>query len=79
MGQSEKMRNVSPHEDTNEYLRTIKGTISIAQLKQWASEALPHDSALRQVLLYENDSISTNEFLIKISIWCKLCDLEDQR
>ncbi|TFH14170.1 hypothetical protein E4H04_10685 [Candidatus Bathyarchaeota archaeon] len=79
MGQSEKIRNVSPHEDRNDYLRVKNGIISITQLKQWARETLPHGSVLSQVLLHQNDSVSTEEFLIKIPIWLKLCDLEGRR
>jgi hypothetical protein len=79
MGPNEKFRNASPHVDTNEYIRIKQGNINIAQLKQWASETLPHESALRQVLLHENDSVGTEEYLIKIPIWLKLCDLEGHR
>ena len=78
MGHNEKISKAFPIEETNT-LRVKNGVICIVQVKQWARETLSSGSALFQVLLHENDSISTEEFLIKIPIWLKLCDLEDQR
>ena len=53
--------------------------LEIKRLKEWSISHLPPSSTLRNVLLHEKDSISIEEFLIKIPIWLQLFDLESQR
>ncbi len=65
MGQSEKMRDASPQEEMTDPLKVIKGTINLVQLKLWAKKNLAPGSALKQVILLEDDSINTDDFLIK--------------
>ena len=47
-------------------------TIRIARLKQVASDNLPKDSPLREVLLVDNDQLQVNDFLSRIPLWLRL-------
>jgi hypothetical protein len=50
--------------------------LDIRPLKQFALQNLPLDSPLRTILLSELDSVSSEEFLVKLSMWQKLLKFE---
>ena len=54
------------------------GRVNVTILKRWANQTLAPSSTLREILLEENETMSVEEFLIKISTWLKLAHLEDQ-
>jgi len=53
--------------------------LDIRLLKQFAAERLPTESALRQVLLVEEDKIPISEFVCKSSLWLKLLKRGERR
>jgi hypothetical protein len=50
----------------------------LRQIKQLASEKLPKDWPLREVLLQEKEEISPEEFLAKLQIWLTLLRFEGE-
>jgi len=52
--------------------------LNIKALKTFAIEKLPKSSTLRDILLSEPDQIPQTEFLIKLDIWTRLFNLEEQ-
>ena len=49
--------------------------IDISELKDFAERNLPSGNPLREVLICEKSTLSALEFLAKLPIWLKLCDL----
>lgn len=60
-------------------LKTSGLNVDVRSLKLWVSANLPYGSHLREVLLVEEDFLPTEEFLVKIKAWLKLCDLESDQ
>ena len=50
--------------------------LNIKILKQWATDTLPYSYYLREVLMMEPDTLSIEEYLVKIPLWLKLYDLD---
>jgi hypothetical protein len=50
--------------------------IDIRTLKGFAVRRLPRGSALRELLLIENDRLTVTEFLDKLDVWLKLLKME---
>lgn len=46
--------------------------INIKRLKRFALEKLPRDSALRDILLFEEDELDLVTFIERIPIWLRL-------
>lgn len=46
--------------------------LDIRPLKQFAAERLPHQSALREILLQENNEVSPAELVSKLWTWLLL-------
>lgn len=57
-------------------LKPEERVVDIVRLKGFASESLPSNSPLRNVLHLENSRLTVNDFLAKISIWITLLNLE---
>ncbi len=53
-----------------------KRRISIRRLKDFALEKLPSNSALRDVLLAEDDELEAVDLSVKIDVWLKLLKRE---
>ena len=51
--------------------------LNIRNLKEWARTRLPLGSALRKILLREDDSLGVEEFLAKSDTWLKLAHIEN--
>ncbi len=47
-------------------------------LKSWVLKHLPFDSRLREVILLDKDSLTHSEFLVKLDVWLKLYNIENQ-
>jgi len=50
--------------------------IDTRPLKKVAAEKLPRDSVLRDVILSEEDFLSSEEFLIRVKVWLRLFGAE---
>ena len=50
--------------------------VDIRPLKKWASEYLPRNSKLREIILLEKDQLAPDIFLARMDVWLKLLDLE---
>lgn len=50
--------------------------VDITPLKRLATERLPQSSPLREVLMNEPDDMTMAEYLVKISIWQMLLNME---
>jgi hypothetical protein len=46
--------------------------VDLRKLKQFATEALPRNSILRDLILSERDAISPGDFCAKSELWLKL-------
>ena len=55
-----------------------RGSVKIRtyQLKREVTRILPSDSTLRQLILNEADELDASEFIIKVSDWLQLLDIE---
>jgi len=53
--------------------------VNIKPLQNWVIESLSPSSALRNVVLTENQYLDSYEFLAKIPIWMKLLDIETKK
>lgn len=53
-----------------------KRRILMRELKDFAFEKLPRGSALRDVLLAEDDELDADVFLAKTDVWLKLLNRE---
>lgn len=51
--------------------------LDIQGLKLWAKENLPRTSQIRSILLLERDFLAVEEFIVKMDLWLKLIDLEN--
>ncbi len=51
------------------------GLVDIRPLKRFAFQ-LPASSPLRSIILSEKDSVTVDEFLVKMDTWLKLSHLE---
>jgi hypothetical protein len=54
-------------------------TVEIVPLKKFVIENLPTDSALRDVILSDNDMLSIVEFLAESRVWLTLLRREGSR
>jgi hypothetical protein len=54
----------------------VKAQVSIRQLKGFVAKNLPTNSALRELILQEKDSLEPVELLIKMQVWLKLIEFE---
>ena len=52
-------------------------TVDIRGLKKWARN-LSMDSALRELILLEDDYLPVDEYLVKMMVWDSLSRLEDK-
>jgi hypothetical protein len=52
------------------------GSLDIRSLKRWAAESLPRSSQLRGLLVLEDDVLSVDDYLARISVWLRLLGLE---
>ncbi len=54
--------------------------VGMTPLKEFAASKLPPGSTARELILAENEEISVNEFLVKITVWVGLVrrELEKQ-
>lgn len=52
-------------------------TVDIRGLKKWA-RSLSMDSALRELILLEDDYLPVDEYLVKMMVWDSLSRLEDK-
>jgi hypothetical protein len=59
--------------------KDVTTMIDTRPLKQFALQSLPPNSALRSILLSEPDSLSCEEFLVKLGMWLKLIRIEEAR
>jgi len=50
--------------------------VNIGRLKGFATESLPGNSRLRDVLLSEKDQIKAKDFLAKMDVWMGLLNIE---
>lgn len=50
-----------------------KTKISIRKLKDFAFTQLPRDSALREILLSEDDELDRITFIERMNVWLRLC------
>jgi hypothetical protein len=50
-----------------------KTRISMVELKKHASEKLPREWPLREILLSEPDELSTSVFLARLPLYLRLC------
>jgi hypothetical protein len=53
--------------------------VDLRGLKRFASESLPVDSVLRGILVGEDDKITADTFLARLSVWLRLSKLERRR
>jgi len=51
-------------------------TVSIQPLKRWVLQNLPNQSKLRQLILSEKETLSADEFIIKVESWLLLMQNE---
>jgi len=49
--------------------------IDISELKDFAERNLPPGNPLREVIICDKSTLSALEFLAKLPIWLKLCNL----
>jgi len=49
--------------------------VNIQKLKKFALEKLPKNSALREVLISEEDKLDITVFLARLPLWLKLSQL----
>ena len=54
----------------------MKAHVSIRALKSFVSKNLPRNSALRELILQEKDTLEPVELLIKMQVWLKLIEFE---
>jgi hypothetical protein len=52
--------------------------VDIHELKVWAKANLPAHSHLGGLLFLEEDLLAVHEFLVKMDLWIKVIDLEEQ-
>jgi hypothetical protein len=46
--------------------------VNIKKLKEFVLEKLPKNSALREILISEEDELDINVFLARLPVWLKL-------
>ena len=49
--------------------------VNVRRLKSFAIDNLPHESPLREVMLYENDELDALTFLARLPVWLRLSTL----
>lgn len=57
---------------------SVKGnqrTVDVRELKSWVRSVLPKDHPLRASLEVEDDAVSTEEFMAKVTLWLRLSRL----
>ncbi len=57
-------------------LKPICRDVNISGLKWFATESLPGNSRLRDVLLSERDQLTAMDFLAKMEVWMRLLNIE---
>ncbi len=50
--------------------------VNIGRFKGFATESLPVNSRLRDVLLSEKDQLTAKDFLAKMDVWMRLLNIE---
>jgi len=60
----------------NEGRKKYTKKVNIHGLKLWAEQNLPKASHIRSILQLEKDSLTVEEFVVKMDIWIKLIDIE---
>ena len=53
--------------------------VNLKPLKKWVEENLPTNSTLRNIILSENDILSSEHFIVKIDVWQKLLRMESHQ
>lgn len=54
-------------------------SVNTTSLKKFATSNLSEHQILKELLLEEQSEISSEEFLIKISVWLKLLKKDEQK
>lgn len=52
-----------------------QGTVNVRELKSWVRCVLPKDHPLRTRLEVEDDAVSAEEFMAKVTLWLRLSRL----
>ena len=60
------------------FLRIPIEPVNIVRLKNFAAEKLSRQSALREVLLREDDHISSTDFVARLPIWLALLGRKEE-
>lgn len=50
----------------------VPAQVDIRKLKEFASNKIPKDNPLREIIMSEQDLLGSTEFLVKVDVWLRL-------
>lgn len=57
----------------------IDRRVDMRSLKKFALNSMPRGSHLRELILSDRDSLTPEEFVVRVELWLKLYDIENNK